>query len=192
MSMDVIGVQMSVRTGCSPVYHHILWHYFTTPLFGSHSISYSRAQKNSPKHSVRACAAAILLIWSKLHKLSWFIYYHTYMWCIWLDNKSAITSPKECNLRISTIYSTIVTRISVINYIVIITELTLLRKSWGVTIDFSSWTWSYGWAALSNPFQWSFSSIDVQDTSITGLCWCVIFQGQHSLKVIKWFQTSCK
>jgi len=96
MSMDVIGVQMSERTGCSPVYHHILWHYFTTPLFGSHSISSAQAQKNSPQHSVRACTAAILLVWSKLHKLSWFIYYH--MWCIWLDNK---TSPKECNLRIS-------------------------------------------------------------------------------------------
>jgi len=43
------------------------------------------------------------------------------------------------------IYSSIVTRISVINYIVIITQLTLLEKSWGVTMEFSSWTWSYGW-----------------------------------------------
>jgi len=43
------------------------------------------------------------------------------------------------------IYSSIVTKISVINHIVIITELTLLRKSWCVTTDFSSWTWNYGW-----------------------------------------------
>jgi len=58
--------------------HHILWHYFTTPLFGFHSTS-AQAQKNSPKHSVRACKAAILLVWSKFHKLAIMIHLLSYM-----------------------------------------------------------------------------------------------------------------
>jgi len=78
MSMDVIGVQMSVRTGCSPVYVPPYTVTFTTPLFGFHSTS-AQAQKNSPKHSVRACTAAILLVWSKLHKLAIMIHLLSYV-----------------------------------------------------------------------------------------------------------------